>query len=589
MHATHQFFLTKDCVYVVVLDGRKDERPEYWLKHIAVFGGNAPVLVVLNKCEDNKSYDIEQQELKFKFSNIKDFYKISCKTNEGIGEFVTALKQQLYELPFRKTAFSPDWTNVKEQLREMTEPYITYSKYYGICDDLLVTDKKEQQTLLDYLNSLGIILHFEALKQYDTQVLNPLWLTQAVYRIINSPIVARQNGEFNEDQLYDILNDSYFDVTTNEEASDNDLLIKIMNWFGFKKQSGIKKGNIIKYAGNIRLAFIAKAMQQFELSYSFSEGNYIIPDLLPIESPVKINYQQFTLRFSTDFYFLPPALLPRFMVQTHQHIKDSIRWRNGVMLNAEGVFDAIAIVRVDKENKQLDIYLKGRQQRELLSYIRSVLQGLYNSYEGLKEPERIKEWLFLPNSDIKVELAEIEGLSKRNKKEYSSGKIDKDYLVADLKASIESPEYPLEKEEQPIKIFVSYSRVKRKFRDELTTKLHLLTKSKDNFIELWIDEKMMPGANWKKEIDDALKNSDIVICLLSDEYFQSDYCMYEAEKARSQEKIIYPILINTCAWRDTFFANINGYFITAIEPVIKAKRPEHWQRVYTGVKQLIKR
>ncbi len=589
MHATHQFFLTKDCVYVLVLDGRKDERPEYWLKHIAVFGGNAPVLVILNKCDENRSYDIEQQELKKKFPNIVDYYKLSCKTQEGVMEFTRTLKQQLFDLPFRKTPFSPDWTNVKEQLRTMEQPYITYSAYYKICDDLLVREAQQQQTLLDYLNSLGIILHFEQLKQYNTQVLNPLWLTQAVYRIVNSPIVAKQQGEFNEGQLYEILNDEHFINTAPTIEEDNDLLTKFKRWFGFEAKS--KKAKPILYDGNIQLPFIAKVMQQFELSYCFDEfgGKYIIPDLLPVEPSVKINYGEYTLRFSTDFYFLPPALLPRFMVQTHLHIEDTVRWRNGVMLNAQGVFDAVAIVRVDKENKRLDIYVKGPEERELLAYIRSVLQGLYDGYEGLKEPGRIKEWLFLPDSDVEVEMAEIEGLSKRNKEEYSSGKTNKDYKVAELKASVENPDYPLEKEAQPVRIFISYSRTKKKFREELVTKLHLLTKSKDNFIELWVDEQLNPGVEWEKEIDDALHNCDIVICLLSDEYLASKICMYEATKAKENGKIIYPILVNTCAWRDTFFSKINGYFATPIEQVTKSKRPENWQQVYAGVVKLIKK
>ncbi|MCI5168325.1 MAG: hypothetical protein D3903_20095, partial [Candidatus Electrothrix sp. GM3_4] len=47
MHATHQFFLSRRSLYVLVLDGRRDERPEYWLRYIESFGGGSPVLVVL--------------------------------------------------------------------------------------------------------------------------------------------------------------------------------------------------------------------------------------------------------------------------------------------------------------------------------------------------------------------------------------------------------------------------------------------------------------------------------------------------------------------------------------------------------------
>ncbi|MCI5158738.1 MAG: GTP-binding protein, partial [Candidatus Electrothrix sp. AUS1_2] len=53
MRATHQFFLSRRSLYVLVLDGRRDERPEYWLRHIESFGGDSPVLVVLNKQDSN--------------------------------------------------------------------------------------------------------------------------------------------------------------------------------------------------------------------------------------------------------------------------------------------------------------------------------------------------------------------------------------------------------------------------------------------------------------------------------------------------------------------------------------------------------
>ncbi|MCI5183947.1 MAG: hypothetical protein D3921_15755, partial [Candidatus Electrothrix sp. AW1] len=49
MHATHQFFLSHRSLYVLVLDVRRDERPEHWLRYIETFGGDSPVLVVLNK------------------------------------------------------------------------------------------------------------------------------------------------------------------------------------------------------------------------------------------------------------------------------------------------------------------------------------------------------------------------------------------------------------------------------------------------------------------------------------------------------------------------------------------------------------
>jgi internalin A len=53
MHATHQFFLSQRSVYVLLLNSRNDDQAEKWLKHAASFGGRSPVLVVLNKIDEN--------------------------------------------------------------------------------------------------------------------------------------------------------------------------------------------------------------------------------------------------------------------------------------------------------------------------------------------------------------------------------------------------------------------------------------------------------------------------------------------------------------------------------------------------------
>ncbi|WP_083887212.1 ADP-ribosylation factor-like protein [Nodosilinea nodulosa] len=54
MHSTHQFFLTERSLYLLVLNGRQgheDADAEYWLELIQSFGGDSPVLVVLNKIQ----------------------------------------------------------------------------------------------------------------------------------------------------------------------------------------------------------------------------------------------------------------------------------------------------------------------------------------------------------------------------------------------------------------------------------------------------------------------------------------------------------------------------------------------------------
>ena len=66
MHATHQFFLTKRSLYLLVLDARKGENEgniQYWLRIIQSYGADSPVLVVINKNEPPNQLDLNETRL----------------------------------------------------------------------------------------------------------------------------------------------------------------------------------------------------------------------------------------------------------------------------------------------------------------------------------------------------------------------------------------------------------------------------------------------------------------------------------------------------------------------------------------------
>jgi len=78
-HAVHQFFLSERCLYIIVYDGRSENRNrlEYWLNNINNFGGNSEVFIVVNK-RDKHSPDIPVNRLKEDYP-IAGFYNFSIK------------------------------------------------------------------------------------------------------------------------------------------------------------------------------------------------------------------------------------------------------------------------------------------------------------------------------------------------------------------------------------------------------------------------------------------------------------------------------------------------------------------------------
>jgi small GTP-binding protein len=403
MHATHQFFLSKRSLYILVLDGRKDEKTEYWLKLIESVGGDSPVLVVINKIDQNPGFEVNQKTLRRKYKNIKGFYRLSCATGKGVNPFIPALKEQLAEVEMLHTTWPGSWFNIKRALEKMKEDFIPYETYKEICAKEDITDASGQETLVEFLNDLGIILHFKDLELQDTNVLNPEWVTQGVYKIVNSDELAAGKGILEVDKLDGIL----------------------------KKRKGDR---FVYPKGKCR--YIVELMKKFEICFAIDKERILAPDLLKVEeSEFEFDFKN-ALSFQLDYDFLPRSVMPRFMVRMHNDIKGELRWRTGVVLQNKK-FHATALVTVDHEEKKFYIFVTGEQKRDYFSVIRHTVQDINDSFEKLEVAEKVP----LPGSGkITIDYEELTGLEQMGTKEFDVGKMKKRYSVAQLLDGIEKPE-----------------------------------------------------------------------------------------------------------------------------------------------------
>jgi small GTP-binding protein len=207
MHATHQFFLSQRSVYVLLLNSRNDDQAEKWLKYAASFGGRSPVLVVLNKIDENPSFEVNRKTLREKYPQIREFYRLSCKNEAGIDDFREALRREIENADTRRTPFPSHWLAVKEHFSNMKADYIESAEYRRVCEQNGVLREFSQDVLLKFLHDLGVVINFHNIKNFDTQILNPLWLTNGVYRIINSKRVAETGGLLHENEFDAVIND----------------------------------------------------------------------------------------------------------------------------------------------------------------------------------------------------------------------------------------------------------------------------------------------------------------------------------------------------------------------------------------------
>ncbi|MGH7455154.1 MAG: leucine-rich repeat domain-containing protein, partial [bacterium] len=93
MHATHQFFLTKRSLYLLVLnarEGEQDANVEYWLRLIESFGGDSPVLVVINQIKQHP-FDLNRRGFQAKFPAVRGFIQTDCEAEIGLDELRQAV------------------------------------------------------------------------------------------------------------------------------------------------------------------------------------------------------------------------------------------------------------------------------------------------------------------------------------------------------------------------------------------------------------------------------------------------------------------------------------------------------------------
>ncbi|MGB0384798.1 MAG: COR domain-containing protein [Ardenticatenaceae bacterium] len=327
MHATHQFFMTKRTLYLLVLDaqqGQAGSRIDYWLKLIQSFGKDSPIIVISNKSDLDQLF-LNQKELGEKYPTIKAFVDTSCKSGKGIAELQKHITAIMGELEHVQDEIPLTWLAIKAELERLEHDYISYRDYVQLCEAKQIDQKEEQRILIRLLHDLGVVLNFEDDPRLsDTSVLNPAWVTGGVYKIINAKQVMQNRGVLEIGQLDDILDDRE------------------------------------RYPREMHL-FVIDLMRKFELCFEFeghTEEKFLIPDLLSEEEP-PLKWSADGLNFEYRYDFLPGSVISRFMVRMNLFIFHHTRWRHGMML----VYNKnTALVKAVSEHNRIRISIVGPLQ-----------------------------------------------------------------------------------------------------------------------------------------------------------------------------------------------------------------------------------
>ncbi len=384
---------------MLVLDSRREAKTDYWLKHIQSFGDKSPIILVINKIDENPSFDLPRQPLQ-KY-NIAHFCRLSCRTGEGLDALTQAIQQTLPQVELVQTHFPPRWWQVKtalEQFSTQGRDFLSYDHYLDLCRQHEITSESEQQTLIDFLHDLGLVIHFDQKVLRETNVINPKWLTEAVYKLITAPQVIQQQGTLFTRQLKDLLDTRLY------PSHKHDYLLELL--------------------------------KKFELGYAVGADQFLLPNVFPVQEPTFSFDYTHALHFVLDYDFLPKAVMSRFIVRMHQDIQNNLRWRTGVVIHDQK-FDTTALIQATDSSKRLHIYVTGQQRRDYLAIILFVLRDIHHSFAKLT----VKEKICLPdNPEVTVSYTHLLNLEKQGIATYTPEDSDTVYHVKDLLGTIHNPQ-----------------------------------------------------------------------------------------------------------------------------------------------------
>ena len=561
MHATHQFFLTQRSLYLLVLNGREggeDTDAEYWLKLIESFGGDSPVLVVLNKIREHP-FDINRQALRQKYPAIREVIKTDCEDGTGIKQLRTSIERETDQLESLRDPFPAAWFSIKNKLTATKKNYLSFEEYRKICANLGERDPESQELLTTYLHRLGVALNYkDDPRLRDTHVLNPRWVTNGIYKVLNAEKLEKQKGEIRLTDLPKILD-------ANE------------------------------YPGSMH-RFLFDLMKKFELCFTFPEDDarYLIPELLDKQQPAEADEfrPDECLNFQYHYPVLPEGLLPRFIVRTHVLSEGLPRWRTGVILEFEG---CRALVKADVQDKKIFISVTGHvpSRRRLLAVIRSDFESIHHNIRNLQAQEMVPvpnhPKLVIPYK--KLQVMEKAGLPKFTE---VSGETVIHLDVEELLNGVNLRQARTDLEGERIigarRLFYSYSHKDETLRNELDTHLKLM--QRQGIIETWHDRRINPGDDFEKKIDENLEVADIILLLVSADFIASEYC-YENEMKRALERYyngearVIPVIIRDVNWSKAPFGKLQALPKNGKAVELWSNKDSAWRSVSEGIERVV--
>ena len=356
-HATHQFFLTKRSLYILVDDTRTnnksvhDEGFKYWLEMIETLSEASPVLIFQNE-KAGRSKSIDEAGIKGRFPNVKEVYAGNLEDRNSTAGLAEAIRYHVQQLPHVGEAVPAQWLKIRLEMDDLKQanPYITQAQYLQLYAQHLPADRDKALKLSRYLHDLGVFLHFQEdplLSRFV--ILQNTWATEAVFKVLDDEPTKIRRGYFKRQDCAHLWADSTYAEMHPE---------------------------------------LLALMEKFELCYKLpdqKEDTWLTPQLLSPSAPEAFadcaKPDDLVLTYQYDF--LPKGLISRLMVRMHRFVRrPDLCWAAGALFE-RGDTQLLASL-ASPSGQEIELRAHGPEAKALRDVIASDLDALNATFEGLR-------------------------------------------------------------------------------------------------------------------------------------------------------------------------------------------------------------
>jgi len=363
-HSAHRCFMSARCLYIYVYNGRieRDNDPRYWLEQIRIHGDNSPVLFLINRKDDRK-VDIEEKTLKKEYPSIMGYYPVNIGNDDKteLEEFCqTVMDAVRNNHAWISQVVSEEAYKIKNELRKSFDihksPHIDRKEFNEIAEKCGASEKRIDEILND-LHTLGICLWYndKGMEEFDKLVLNPNWITNGIYKIINK---GYELGKY---------------ILSVKRATEI-----------------LKDDKRYKYPSDM-VKYLFRLMRKYELAFFHKQNTsqIFILGILPKDMPDSESLPSFddaNDRLRMEFVVekvLPPNIATRIMVQCNGDIfNEKLLWRKGAVLKYK---KGHSIALITEDSRRITVLIKGKDKTPYLASLREIIKGIFKTYgENIK-------------------------------------------------------------------------------------------------------------------------------------------------------------------------------------------------------------